>query len=439
MRLEWVILTALLAVACCPGRVSESGEYPAIDPDYIGVTVPDGIAPLRFEMKDGRRFKAERTRTGDTLWTKVTAWEKGASTAVSYAPFPIFISKDAIDPYIAYRLIEPGYENWHDMGIYQRELASFKEIPIATNQVNNRGCVNCHNFNPTDPSRYVFHARGTGGGTVFVNGDDVKLINLTQVGAHMQGVYPAWHPDGRYLVLSSNKTYQRFSIADSQPIEVYDEFSDIIMMDTQTDSTWRIPGLSEPDRLETFPAWSPDGSTLYFCCAEGDSVSCEDRGNIHYALKSIPYDNGEFEGEPQVVWASDSASVSFPRVNGKWLLFTKSAYGTFPIWHREADLYLMNLENGEMREAEELNSPDTESYHSWSTNGRWVLFSSRRIDGRYTRLYIAHFDGEGHFGKPFLLPQKSPEHNQMRLQSYNVPEFVKCRVPDRQSKMKKLF
>ena len=34
------------------------------------------------------------------------------------------------------------------------------------------------------------------------------------------------------------------------------------------------------------------------------------------------------------------------------------------------------------------------------------------------------YDGEGHFGKPFLLPQKRYEHNVLRLKSYNVPEFV---------------
>lgn len=59
-----------------------------------------------------------------------------------------------------------------------------------------------------------------------------------------------------------------------------------------------------------------------------------------------------------------------------------------------------------------------------NSNVRWVVFSSRRLDGRYTRLYLAHFDGEGHFGKPFLLPQKRYEHKVLRLKSYNVPEFV---------------
>ncbi len=439
MKIRLSIIYAVLAVSCCPHRIVDSPEYPPIWPDYIGVTVPEGMAPLTFAMRDGREFRAERTMRGDTLWTRVTAWERGAEQATAYAPFPIIVSHDEIDPFIAYRLIEPGYENWHDMGLYQRELSSYRETPIVTNQANNRGCVNCHHFDAGNPSRYMFHARGTGGGTVFVDGDEVKLVNLTKVGVGMQGVYPAWHPEGRYLVLSSNKTYQRFSIADSQPIEVFDEYSDLIYMDTVTDSTYRVPGAAAPDRLETFPAWSEDGGTLYFCSAVGDTVSCEDRAGIHYALESLRFADGKFSGTPEVLWQSDSASVSFPRVNGKWLLFTMSAYGTFPIWHREADLWLMNLETGEMRVADELNSPDTESYHSWSSNGKWLLFSSRRIDCRYTRLYISHFDGEGHFSKPFLLAQKSPEHNQLRLQSYNVPEFIKGRVECRQSEIKKLF
>ena len=436
------ILAASVAsafTACCPSKVEDSTEYPAIYPDYVGVTVPDDIADLNFNMADGRRCKVQKSREGETEYYTVTAWEKGSDKAVRYAPFPVYISSDSIDPYVAYRLIEPGYENWHDMGLYQRELASYKETPIATNQVNNRGCVNCHTFDAGNPDRFLFHARGAGGGTVFVNGGDVKLINLAKVAAMRQGVYPTWHPDGRYIVFSSNKTFQRFSINNSQPIEVFDESSDLIMFDTESDSTTLIPGMAEPDRLETFPSWSRDGRTLYYCCADGDSVECEDRSHIFYRLMADDFDGSALTGSPRTVLQYDSASVSLPRINGDWLLFTKSDYGTFPIWHREADLYLLDLATGDCRAADELNSPDTESFHSWSSNGRWVVFSSRRDDGRYTRLYIAHFDGAGHFDKPFMLPQKKAEYNQYRMQSYNVPDFIKGRVEDHQKDIKKLF
>ena len=121
------------------------------------------------------------------------------------------------------------------------------------------------------------------------------------------------------------------------------------------------------------------------------------------------------------------------------MLLTVARFGTFPIWHQEADLWLLDMESGEARPALELNSEEADSYHSWSSGGNWVVFSSRRLDGRYTRLFLSHFDGEGHFSKPFLLPQENPEDNQLRLKSYNIPEFITGRVPDRQEAIAALF
>lgn len=397
---------------------------PPIVPDYVGVTIPEGMAALSFEMADGRPFRAETSRMGDTLFYTVRAWDRETGTGVQYAPFPVYVSKDPVDPYIVYRLIEPSYEGWKEMGLYARELATYKEHPIVTNKATGGGCVNCHHFPSGDSSRMIFHARGAGGGTVFLKDGKLKKINLATVGPRKQGVYPAWHPSGRYIAFSSNSTQQSFPIYGSQQVEVYDHFSDIILMDLQTDSATASPVLASSARMETFPAWSTDGNTLYFSVADSLAGVVENRSAIRYQLDAIDFRDGQFSGVPRTVFKSDSLSVSFPRINGKWLLFTGSAYGTFPIWHKEADLYLMDLESGEVNPAGVLNSDDTESYHSWSSNGHWVIFSSRRLDGRYTRLFLAHFDGNGHFGKPFLLPQKTFEHNILRLKSYNVPEFV---------------
>jgi hypothetical protein len=99
-------------------------------------------------------------------------------------------------------------------------------------------------------------------------------------------------------------------------------------------------------------------------------------------------------------------------------------HGVFHLWHADADLYLLNLQSGDMRRLDELNSDNVESYHSWSSNGRWVIFSSRRTDGNFTRPYIAHFDGKGNFTKPFELPQRNPRYHHELLRSYNIPEFM---------------
>ncbi len=424
---------------CGPRYVNESEEFPPIFPDYVGVTVPRGIAELNFEMADGRRFKEHRELRDGAEWITVTAWEKGAKGAVRYKEFPIYISEDSIDPHIAYRLIEPGYESWHDISICQRELASFKEKKIVTNTANNGGCVNCHTFQNGRADKMLFHARGKGGGTVFIEGGKARIINLAAIGPKKQGTYPAWHPDGRYVAFSSNSTHQFFTIDHTQPVEVYDTSSDIILMDLRDDSVTVPEMLSGEDRLETFPCWSEDGKSLYFCAADTPADVVAERGEIHYRLMSVGFDEGKFKGEPRVVWEDPEGSASFPRMKNGKILFTRSDFATFPIWHKEADLWLLDPATGEAAPSANLNSDGTESYHSWSSNGKWVVFGSRRIDDRYTRLFIAHYNGDGTFDKPFLLPQRNPSHNLLRLKSYNLPEFVNSEAPCYEKEVSKLF
>ena len=125
--------------------------------------------------------------------------------------------------------------------------------------------------------------------------------------------------------------------------------------------------------------------------------------------------------------ASMSKSVCFPKpsYDGRYLMYTLCDYGTFSIWHHESDLWLLDIQTGETRPIDEVNSDDTDSYHNWSSNSRWFVFSSRRDDGLFTRPYIAHFDENGVAGKPFMLPQRDPANYYEDLfRSFNVPEFV---------------
>jgi hypothetical protein len=119
-------------------------------------------------------------------------------------------------------------------------------------------------------------------------------------------------------------------------------------------------------------------------------------------------------------------SATFPRISpdGRYLLFALGEYGCFHVWHKDADLYLHDLKTNESWPLTEANSDDAESYHSWSSNSRWILFSSRREDTNYTRLFIAHVDADGKASKAFVLPQESPDFYPMFDRSYNVPEFM---------------
>lgn len=147
----------------------------------------------------------------------------------------------------------------------------------------------------------------------------------------------------------------------------------------------------------------------------------------------MPYrfdpDKGTFASSVDTVVAGvrQELSVSHPRVSpdGKRLLYTVARYGTFPIWHRESDLQMIDLKTGEIDTLGIVNSPMSDTYHSWSSSGRWFVFASKRDDGLYGKPYFAHVSDDGKVSKPFLLPQKSPSFYNDNLKSFNVPDLGK--------------
>ncbi|MBQ7790981.1 MAG: PD40 domain-containing protein [Rikenellaceae bacterium] len=449
-----LIVTALVAVACSTADKRTSDQLPPIFPDYAGVTIPVNIAPLNFDVttpakrveatisngteqivakgREGVRISPRKWRAllaeAERLTVTVAVTAEGVCT--QYTPFEIEVSRDSIDYGLCYRRIDPGYEYYARMGLYYYDLAENEEHILIENTLLGSSCVNCHSFAKTDPSKMMFHIRGKGGGTLMHLEGENKLLNTKTDATRVSCVYPSWHPEGRYIAYSINDIKQTFHNVPSKLLDVYDYWSDVVIYDTKTGQLNTYPILSDTVRMETFPSFSADGRTLYFCSAEPNTVSLPE---VQYELCSVAFDpeTGEVGDEITTVWDGEGTSLLFPRASydGRYLMVTRSAYGTFPIWHKDADLWLIDLATGERRALDELNSDNTESYHSWSSSSRWVVFSSRRIDGLHTRPFIAHVDDEGRFSKPFLLPQNEPtKWYEGLMQSYNIPEFISAPI-----------
>jgi len=107
-------------------------------------------------------------------------------------------------------------------------------------------------------------------------------------------------------------------------------------------------------------------------------------------------------------------------------------YGCFPPYQPTNDLYLMSLAQGTYRKLQ-INSEFSESYHSWSSNSRWIAFSSRRQGGFFARCYLSYVDETGRAHKPFVLPQRDPAFYDTLLKSICVPELVTGPVRVRES------
>lgn len=424
-------LQAVFSAGGCQVVVGNNGEEGfCIDPSDWKELINESMSMSKSESmsmsaNEGRGFgfplrAAEQNlpSRGSKVMVKIQGKKNGAW--VEYDPFSITISPDSIDSHLAYRLIEPGYEVWGKMGIYERDLESYEEKPIVTNGGANGGCVNCHSFCNYDRNKMLYHKRLEDPGTYFFDGKETKSIAPSP-----SFVYPSWHPDGRLVAFSTNKTKQAFHTVSRNRIEVFDFDSDILIYDTHTGETITCPEIHSSGVFETFPSWAPDGKKLYYCSA--DSVTIPDEyDKVRYSLCSIDFDAKSRTFGSNVDTLYNIKSVSFPQVSpdNKYLMFTLAAYGTFSIWHKDADLYLLDLSTREVRNISELNSKDVESYHCWSSNGKWVVFSTRREDGLYTRSYFAHFEN-GKFSKPFAMPQIDADFTNRLMKSYNRPEFFK--------------
>ncbi len=483
------ILVAALLAGCghkVPGNFWEKDELPPIYPDYCDVTVPINIAPLTFQIDGSADDVVARLSAGDDEvvlggdkiqpdaadWRRLAEMAKGDAIKVEvyveqngswtrFRPFNIYVSPDSIDPYISYRLIPPSYVTYEELTINQRCLENYDESVIYDNMLcseNAEGqCINCHNYQQYNPDRMQFHARENLGGTVIAYDGAIRKINMRNDSILSAGVYPTWHPWLPLIVYSTNKTGQIFHSVNPNKIEVFDSESDLIAYDVERNEVTNIE--NDPDEMECFPFWAPDGRTLYYCSAHfeyHDTVA--DKGKefvtrteeAKYCLYKKSFDpetmqfgpreklsveglelrdvtSGDTSKVTQLSTLISQQSATLPRVSpdGRYLMFTLAPYGVFHIWHHDADLWMLDLQTGEARCMEEINSPDTESYHSWSSNGRWVVFSSRRYDGNYTRPFIAHIDAEGRGSKPFELPCANPDYHRQLLKSYNVPEFMR--------------
>ena len=436
-----------MACSHAPKDVVELDTLPPIYPDYCNVTIPENIAPLNFllradceaiEVKAGELvlnasgneavFDIDDWKTlmqqssGKDIEVTITALVNG--TWKQYKSFRWQVVGDRVDPYLTYRLIEPDYEIWNHVQIQQRCVENFEVNALGHyEQLENR-CMNCHTYANQDPQLSMMYVRGPGGGAILNSNGELQKLNIPG------SVYFGFSPTGRYITYSTQKIIPAFHSLASKRLEVYDAASNVFVADMQEHRVISSPLLSDSLKFETFPTFSPDGKYIYYCAADTVSLP-RDIKNLQYSLVRIPFDETTGTIGTQVDTLFSQRSVCHPRISpdGRYLLYTVADYGTFPIWHPEADLQMMNLQTGAIDSLSIVNSEKSDTYHSWSSNSRWFVFASKRDDGLYGKPYFCYVDSHGKAHKPFCLPQQHPTFYDNNLKSFNAPELGKGKVP----------
>jgi tetratricopeptide (TPR) repeat protein len=197
-----------------------------------------------------------------------------------------------------------------------------------------------------------------------------------------------------------------------------------------------LPGANDPSFVQSNPNWTPDGKQLLFArtnAYHSDKVDASEgvilpvaaaseflkgeRG-FQYDVYRIPFNDGK-GGQPSPFLGASSNGMSnyFPRVSpdGKWMVFTESK--NFMLLQPDSRLFIVPAAGGVAR-AMRCNTAKMNSWHSWSPNSRWLVFSSK-LRGPYTQLWLTHVDELGNDAPPVLL-----EHLMSQERAANIPEFI---------------
>lgn len=190
-----------------------------------------------------------------------------------------------------------------------------------------------------------------------------------------------------------------------------------------------LPGADDPKYVQTDGVWSPDGKYIVFARAEAREprpkgqppalrANDPNETQIQYELYRMPFNDGKGGTPERIVGASaNGMSNSFPKVSpdGRWIVFVECRNGQ--LMRPDSQLYIVPSGGGTARRMR-ANTRLMNSWHSFSPNGHWMVFSSK-ARSPYTQMYLTHIDADGN-DSPAILIDNATAANR----AVNIPEFV---------------
>lgn len=479
----WTVACAGVLVTGCGRTIGdgvESDFAAPLYPDYgDGLVIPCNIAPLNFFLPDSfTKFCVEigvENPQGTATTKRLRAGKRGVVFPPKYwtdllreaytAQNPIRLAirarsasgrnyifppvhwhvADSIDPYLTYRLVQPTDGVYNELDLWERCMEDFSTRKLVSNSLMNHNCFNCHTYHNGDAASMSLHFRNPSNGTLLMVNGDLKKIRVPSQDElaemlppekcmPLNLVYPAWHPGGDWIVFSTRIEGVGGYAAHKRFFNLLDTASNLVLYDVIHNQLVFDTLVWTEDFEETWPAWSADGEWLYFCRTAKVSADTVARyanptdrvRHIYFDLVRVRFSAAEGRFVPPVevlAQGGPGGSYSVPRMNpnGDILVYCRALFNSVP-YHAYGDLLAMD-KDGNAIDCAVLNSPESESWHEWSSNGKWLVFASKRGDGLYSLPYFSYFDGKS-FHRPFLLPQQDPRFYQTFLKAFNLPTLV---------------
>lgn len=321
-------------------------------------------------------------------------------------------------------------------------------------------CANCHSF--TQDGRTlamdVDYANDKGSYVITDISDQIILSNekvITWSEYRREDRKPTFgllsqiSPDGRYAISTVKDRSVFVPKDDLYYSQLFFPFRGILAYyDREKKSFHALPGADDPVYVQSNPSWSPDGETILFAKTVADTLmkigdkvlltqeQCKEflkgQREFKFDLYKIPFNNGKGGVAEPIPGASNNGmSNYFARYSpdGKWIVFCKA--NNFMLLQPDSKLYIMPAE-GAIPRLMNCNTNQMNSWHSWSPNSKWLVFTSK-VFSHYTHLCLTHIDENGNDSPPVLLSNFI-----MPERAVNIPEFVNIN-PDRLQKMEEAF
>lgn len=375
--------------------------------------------------------------------------------ALAHDKVNIIISQDKVDAPIFFRSVTLpfGYAVEHLETIKWRLGYVSDELKPFTVLENMPVCGNCHSFS-TDGNTMgmdVDYGNDKGSYALFDIEKDVKLTKDKIItwsdykkgdGEQTFGLLSAVSPNGRYAISTLKDRSVFVKVDNLEYSQLFFPIKGILVYyDRETKKFKPLKGADDKNYVNSNPTWSPDGDYLIFARAKYYKLpeiekskkailppelakDFVDRKKLFkYDLYKIPFNEGQGGKAQPIPGASNNGKSNyFPKISpdGKWLIFTQAK--SFMLLMPDSKLYIMPVEGGKPRKMN-CNLSNMNSWHSWSPNGKWIVFASKHF-GPYTQLFISHIDENGIDSPPILL-----EQFQFENLAANIPEFLNLKEP----------
>jgi Flp pilus assembly protein TadD len=424
--------------------------YVVVRDDAGGEVLREAVDAPRWRPAEDR-WREIKSRSAERDAEVIVAGVNQAhqGNVLSAARVRIRTSKDPVDDALFYREVplpfltavqDPSRIRWR-FGTIDQEAGPpivLQNLPV---------CGNCHSFadNGSVLGLDVDYGNDKGAyGIMPVSThmvmDDDKIITWADYkradGELTFGLLSRVSPTGRYVISTVKDRSVFVALPNLMISQLFFPIKGILVVyDREAKTFAALPGADDPQYVQTNAVWSPDGNEIAF--ARSTAYRAEhleqrnsalvdekdvpeftvDKKPFRYDLYRIAFNDGKGGTPAPIEGASnDGMSNYFPKYSpdGKWIVFTKSK--SYMLLQLDSELWIVPAAGGAARRLR-YNTPRMNSWHSWSSNSRWLVFSSK-VNGPYTQLFLTHIDDDGNDSPPVLLERfTSPDR------AANIPEF----------------